>query len=94
MKRFLDAVERRLLVEHETRIVETPYSNLPVVRVPHEPLGPKGETEREREAREMKLRIARVKQMRSLGMTYHAIAASTGLTERQARLAGSRGRRE
>lgn len=92
MRGFLAAVEARRLAEHEQRIVETPYFELPAVRVPHEPLGPKGETRREREAREMESRIARVRQMRSLGMTYPAIAAATGMTERQARHAGIRGR--
>lgn len=90
MKGFLAAVELRRLAEHEQRIVETPFEELPAVRT-REPLGPKGETRREREAREMAVRIARVKELRREGMSYQAIADASGLTERQVRLAGIRG---
>lgn len=91
MKGFLAAVELRLLAEREQRITETPFEELPATRRTREPLGPKGETRHEREAREMAARIARVRELRAEGMSYQAIAEASGLTERQVRLAGIRG---
>ena len=85
MRRFLDAVERRRLAEHEARIVSADFAALPVVREPKVRPAP---GQRRREEHEGFLRrAARIAALRRRGATMQEICCLTGLTERQVRYA-------
>ena len=91
MKGFLAAVEARRLAEHEARIVETPYSQLPRLASGAAARAGKllGKTERQLSREEVLARGKRVVELREMGERFADIRALLGCTERQARHAES-----
>jgi len=80
MKRFLAAVERRLLTEREEAITTTRFRALPVGRKERVPLVPTPPSEHDIV---MRRRAARIAELRGEGLRLSQIAALTGLTEKQ-----------
>ena len=91
MRGFLAAVESRVLREHEARIVETPYKQLPALASGARARAGKlrGVTERQMAREEVLARGKRVVELREMGERFADIRALLGCTERQARHAES-----
>lgn len=91
MKGFLAAVEARVLAEHEQRVIETPYSQLPAYASGRAARNAKleGRTARQMTREEVLARGRRVAELRAMGEVLADIRVALRCTERQARHAES-----